>query len=119
VQLIGDGPQRSELEAMIVDKHLECISVTGYLSGSDLEQSLRDVCVVVMPSVWEETAGLSAMEHMMRGKVVLASQVGGLGEIVGDSGMLFPTGDAVAMGRLHEDAAAGPFINCVDWQAST
>ncbi len=97
VQLIGDGPQRSELERIIADKQLKAVSITGYLTGSDLEDALRDVCAVVMPSIWEETAGLSAMEHMMRGKVVLASQIGGLGEIVGDSGMLFPMGDAVAL----------------------
>jgi hypothetical protein len=28
---------------------------------------------VVMPSVWEETTGLSAIEHMMRGKLVVLS----------------------------------------------
>jgi glycosyltransferase involved in cell wall biosynthesis len=50
-----------------------------------------------MPSVWEETAGLAAMEQMMRGRLVIASDIGGLGEIVGDTGLKFSPGDAVAL----------------------
>ncbi len=50
-----------------------------------------------MPSIWEETAGLSAIEQMMRGRLVIASDIGGLGEVVGGAGMTFPCGD---VGRL-------------------
>jgi glycogen synthase len=42
-----------------------------------------------MPSVWEETAGLSAIEQMMRGRLVIASRIAGLGEMVGDAGSRF------------------------------
>ena len=52
------------------------------------------VDAVVMPSTWEETAGLSAIEQMMRGRIVIASNIGGLGEIVADAGLKFPPGDA-------------------------
>jgi glycosyltransferase involved in cell wall biosynthesis len=44
--------------------------------------------------VWEETAGLAAIEQMMRGRLVIASAVGGLDEIVGDGGLKFAPGDA-------------------------
>ncbi len=50
-----------------------------------------------MPSTWEETAGLSAIEQMMRGRLVIASDIGGLGEIVADAGLKFPAGDAAAL----------------------
>jgi rhamnosyl/mannosyltransferase len=46
-----------------------------------------------MPSIWEETAGLSAMEHMMRGRMVIATDIGGLGELVDAAGFKFPLGD--------------------------
>ena len=47
-----------------------------------------------MPSQWEETAGLAVMEKMMRGGVVVVSDIGGLSEVVGDAGLKFTPGDA-------------------------
>ena len=52
-----------------------------------------------MPSVWEETAGLAAMEQMMRGGVVLAADIGGLGEVVGDGGVKFRPFDSTDLAR--------------------
>jgi glycosyltransferase involved in cell wall biosynthesis len=41
-----------------------------------------------MPSVCEETAGLSAIEQMMRVRLVIASLIGGLAEVVGRAGIV-------------------------------
>jgi glycosyltransferase involved in cell wall biosynthesis len=41
-----------------------------------------------MPSVSEETAGLSAIEQMIRGRLVIASVIGGLAEVVGRAGIV-------------------------------
>lgn len=98
IRLIGDGPERSKLEAIISERQLESfVRITGYLTETALADALCDVSVVVMPSTWEETAGLAAMEQMMRGRLVIASDVGGLGEIVGDAGLKCPPGDAEAL----------------------
>lgn len=98
VRLIGDGPERSNLEAIIAREQLEsCVRITGFLMGDALLEALSDVSAVVMPSVWEETAGLAAIEQMMRGGLVIASDIGGLGEIVGEGGLKFPAGDAQAL----------------------
>jgi len=50
-----------------------------------------------MPSIWRETAGLAAIEQMMRGRVVIAADIGGLGEVVGDTALKFPMGDTEAL----------------------
>ncbi len=98
VRLIGDGPERPRLDAIIGAEHLEdCVRITGYLTGAALANALSDVRVVVMPSVWEETAGLAAIEQMMRGRLVIASRIGGLSEVVGDAGLQFPPGNAEAL----------------------
>jgi glycogen synthase len=98
VRLIGDGPERPTLEAFIVREHLEsCVRISGFLTGAALAKALQDVRVVVMPSIWEETAGLAAIEQMMRGRLVIASDVGGLAEIVGDAGLRCPPGDPGAL----------------------
>lgn len=97
---IGDGPERCRLEELVKDRGLgDRVAFTGDLRGADLERSASEMDVVVMPSVWEETAGLAAIEQMMRGRSVVASDIGGLSEVVGDAGWKFPAGDAEALGR--------------------
>jgi glycosyltransferase involved in cell wall biosynthesis len=96
--LIGDGVQRPELEQLIHRENLsDTVKVTGYLRGEDLATELERVDVVVMPSLCEETAGLAAIEQMMRGRLVIASAIGGLHEIVEGVGLTFPAGDDTAL----------------------
>jgi len=98
LHLIGDGPERPALEARARELRIErSVNFTGTLQGKDLEAALRGVSTLVMPSIWEETAGLSAIEHMMRGGVVIAADIGGLSEVVGDTGLKFPPGDSQAL----------------------
>ena len=61
--------------------------------AAEFEQALRALSVVVMPSQWEETAGLAVMEKMMRGGLVVVADIGGLSEVVGDAGLKFAPGD--------------------------
>src|SRR6266436_3609714 len=98
VLLIGDGAQRPELEQLIHRENLsDTVRITGYLRGEDLATELERVDVVVMPSLCEETAGLSAIEQMIRGRLVIASAIGGLREIVEGAGLTFPAGDDAAL----------------------
>ncbi|HEY1483945.1 MAG TPA: glycosyltransferase family 4 protein, partial [Candidatus Acidoferrum sp.] len=109
IRLIGDGPIRPELDALIQSKNLQrYVSITGYLSGTQLAEALQDVAVVVMPSVWEETAGLSAIEQMFRGRLVIASGIAGLAEMVGDTGLLFPAGDPKALAACMRSVIVNP-----------
>jgi glycosyltransferase involved in cell wall biosynthesis len=63
--------------------------LTGFLSGTDL---------VVLPSK-QETLPMSVAEAMAAGKVVLASEVGGIPEMIinAKNGYLFPAGDMEAL----------------------
>ena len=98
VLIIGDGPERPNLEKQITASHLEsCVRITGFLSGEALLRELRNVATIVIPTIMEETAGLAALEQMARGRTVIASSVGGLREIVEGAGLTFPPGDSMAL----------------------
>jgi len=109
--LIGDGPLRPELESRVERQGLSSrVRITGYLTGSHLAEALREVSAVVMPSVWEETAGLAAIEQMMRGRLVIASKIGGLAEVVDNTGLTFSPGDAQALAEVMKVALQDPSI---------
>jgi glycogen(starch) synthase len=98
VALIGDGPDRPRLEKQIAAACLEnTVRITGFLSGVALNRELEQVSAIVIPTVMEETAGLAALEQMVRGRPVIASAVGGLGEMVIGAGLTFPPSDPVAL----------------------
>ncbi|HET7150201.1 MAG TPA: glycosyltransferase family 4 protein, partial [Candidatus Acidoferrum sp.] len=100
VALIGDGPERVRLEKQIMDSHLEStVRITGFLSPQIVERELEDVRAVVIPTIMEETAGLAAIEQMMRGRPVIASAIGGLEEIVDGAGLTFRPGDPAALAK--------------------
>jgi len=111
VKLVGDGPLRAQIEQLIQEKGIQdFVTITGFLRGEALESTMDKVAVVVMPSVWEETAGLAAIEQMMRGRPVIASDIGGLAEVVGDAGLLSPVGDSVALAECMRKLIVDPSL---------
>lgn len=72
--------------------------------------ALRRSMFTVAPSVWPEPFGLVALEAAAAGKPIVASDIGGLRDIVvdGETGLLVPIEDrralGEALGRLSTDA---------------
>lgn len=94
--IVGDGPERVELEQCAARLGVAA-EFTGTLQGRSLEAAAGRIDVAVMPSIWEETAGLAAMEAMRRGTALIASATGGLSEIVQGGGILVEPGNAEAL----------------------
>ena len=59
----------------------------------------RRCSIALAPSVWAEPFGLVALEAMVSGRPVIASQIGGLADTVidGETGRLVPPGDSSAL----------------------
>ena len=98
IKIVGDGPDRARLEVLAQDlglkDHTEFLGAVPLRSISDV---LSEAIAVVMPSTWEDVAPMVAIEQMMQGRLVIAADVGGLGEIVNGFGLTFPTGDIAAL----------------------
>jgi glycogen synthase len=111
LKMVGDGPERERLEAAVTALGLQQhVTFTGFLTGSKLEEVLIEAEAIVMPSIWEETAGLAAIEQMFRARLVIASDIGGLGEVVGNTGLKFVSGDAEALANCMKQVLEKPDI---------
>lgn len=95
VVVAGDGPLRGELEAAIRARRLP-VRLLGV--RDDVPALLAAADVVVVPSVWEGQP-LAVQEALRAGRPIVASDVGGIPEMVGDEGaaVLVPAGDAGAL----------------------
>lgn len=97
--LVGDGELEAELRADVASRFLDDkVEFAGAVS--EVWPSLAAAHVFALPSL-SEAFGIAAVEAMAAGLPVVASNVGGLPELVrpGVSGELFPPGDHEALAR--------------------
>jgi len=109
--MIGDGPDR--------DKYLEMMTVRGLgrritmQPAMDIRQALATAPTVVVPSRAESMPYI-VLESLAAGKAVIASDVGGIAEVLGrDSGALVPAGDSTALAAVMAESLTNP-----DWRKS-
>ena len=99
LDLVGDGPERERIEALVASlglrDHVRFLGERG-----DLIATLQQSDVFLLPSQ-TESFGLAALEAMACGVPVVASDVGGVSEVVvdGETGFLAAAGDVAGMAR--------------------
>jgi len=76
-------------------------------SSSEIDKWLRAAEVFVLPSQWEARA-LVVQEAMAAGTPVVATDVGGLHDLVLPAGMLVPPGDPEAIAKATDSILADP-----------
>lgn len=101
--MIGDGPERSPAERLAVQKGIH--NKIDFLGKQDrVHKKLPIADVMLLPSQLE-SFGLAALEAMACEVVPIATNVGGLPEVIeqGVSGFLAPVGDVDAMANYAID----------------
>lgn len=110
--IVGDGPQRRQLEALIRHEGLaDRVHLAGRVSDDRLGAHLAAAAVFVMPSINRaESFGVATLEAQAAGLPVVATDVGtGTGEAFapGESGLLVRAdSDDALVAALNELAAA-------------
>lgn len=109
LKIIGDGPEYASLKTQAAKQNGQ-VEFLGHVPDSEIENALTEVEVVVMPSLGGEVFGLVAAENMLRGKLLIISDIGALQEVVGDAGLVFRTGDAAALAACMREAIEHPSL---------
>jgi glycosyltransferase involved in cell wall biosynthesis len=91
LDIIGDGPDRKDLEKQIDSEGLDRVRMLGQLSFEDTQERIAHSRLIVVPSTWFEGFPMVIREAFAFGVPIAASRLGSLAELVkeGTSGFLF------------------------------
>ena len=113
VLLVGGGPQERNLKAQAAAAGLQDrVIFTGRVAHADVQRYYELIDVLAYPRLpirlTELVTPLKPLEAMAQGRMFVASDVGGHRELVrhGETGFLFPAGDAVALEKAIDEVLA-------------
>lgn len=108
VRVVGDGPQRAELEALIGATGAN-VELAGWRSHDEVLDEVSRARVLVVPSIWPEIFGLVIAEAFAAGVPVIGSDIGAISELLADGrGYLFPAGDSGRLAALLTEVSGNP-----------
>ena len=111
--LAGDGPKLNDYKAMAHSLGIENrVTFTGKLAKPTEEGLFEAADIYCQPSLWQEASPLAVLEAMSFGLPVVASNTGGLPELVeeGITGYLVPAGSSAALCQALERLANNPTL---------
>ena len=101
--VLGDGPLRSEME-VYTEKNRLSVCIKGYCNREMVLDFMRRASFLVVPSEWYEGFPMVVLEALACGTPVIASDIGGVGEVITNDveGVKFPPGNALALRNTVE-----------------
>jgi len=99
--IVGDGENKHKLINYIKINNIKNIRLLGHLKNEEVYKILSDAKFVILPSECYENAPLAILEAFAHSKAVIASNIGGIPEMVkdGETGLLFEAGNYKQLGE--------------------
>ena len=110
LDIVGDGPEREELEAEAHRSGLSSIRFRGRLSHEESLAAMKSASFLILPSEWYEGFPMTIAESFACGTPVICSKLGAMEEIIDDSrtGLHSSPGDSDDLARKVGWAFAHP-----------
>lgn len=98
LHIVGDGPERFEIERLVADAGSEAasrIQLLGYKSGEDLQREVGNARFSVLSSEWRENMPYSGLESLAAQTPIIGACIGGIPELVEEdkTGFTFESGN--------------------------
>lgn len=108
--LLGTGPEQGKVQKLVAEMNLKG-DVIFLGKNREIDRYVTSADLFLLPSS-QESFGLAALEAMAYGVPVVASDVGGLPELIvhGESGFLAPAGDIAQMSAYAIELLTDPLL---------
>jgi len=110
LKISGQGSQENQLKKFIQENSLDNITFLGFNKGDSLKKLISQSTLIIIPSEWPENFPISILEAFSLGKPVIASNIGGLPELVqnNQTGLLFEPGNYIDLKNKIEQLLNNP-----------
>lgn len=111
--IMGEGPESIILQNKAKKLDIKNVIFTGFLSKKEQEHYWNQAAFIVVPSIWHDPFPTVVFEAWERGCPVVASNMGGLRDIItdGEDGLLFNCEDPTSL----VDALETMFLKVESW----
>ena len=83
--LVGKGSEEEKIRKFVSENNLENrVQINGAIFGEEMDRIIERAKVVLVPSEWYENGAFVALQALAKGKIVVASDIAGLSEIIQD-----------------------------------
>lgn len=103
--LVGRGAEEKRIKEFVKEHHLEDrVEVNGAVFGEKMDRIIEKAKMILVPSEWYENGAFVALQALAKGKIVIASDIAGLSEIIqnGKTGFLAEPGNPKSFARAIE-----------------
>jgi len=107
LDVYGDGPARSSLEALAQSLNVQSQVCFRGRQANPISQ-IRTAAAVVVPSLFEDPCAYVVLEAMAAGKAVIAAATGGSPELLQGRGWIVPPSDAEAVAAAVREILDSP-----------
>lgn len=107
-RLAGDGPSRDRVAEQVRIRGLRNVRLLGNLDRAELEREMRGWRLAMVPSIFPENSPYAVLEPLALGIPVVASNHGGVPELIDAPEALVPPGDPAALARAIGDLWSDP-----------
>lgn len=103
--LVGRGSEEESIREFVKKRHLENrVEINGAIFGEKMDRIVERAKMILVPSEWYENGAFVALQALAKGKIVIASDIAGLSEIIqdGETGFLAEPGNPESFARAIE-----------------
>lgn len=95
LKIAGTGPEEEKLKKYAKENNLDNVEFLGFKNREEIQELYQNCISTILPCNWFEIFGMTNIESFINGKPVIASNIGGIPEIVEDNinGLLFEPGN--------------------------